>query len=238
MKRKKYTYCIFYLEKKFWRDLPNQLAEAGYSPKLKAIVPTVTILRKSVRGKMVFEEVPLLFNYGFIKMPTELAFSRHFLNRIKRSIPGIRSWLRDTITLHPRKQKKRIDNAEDFDDFSLVATCSRKQVKDYLRISKENKRYSLDDLVNYKPGDYVHLKGYPYEGMGATVLSINYKEKVITVEVVILHGTMKLTLPFDNVLYSIYQNFDPDVLYASPLDYNPDNITEEQINNTLYRKIY
>ena len=31
--------------------------------------------------------------------------------------------LKATETLHPRKKKVRIDNSEDFDDFSLVATC-------------------------------------------------------------------------------------------------------------------
>lgn len=236
-KRKKYTYCIFYLEKKLWKDLNSQLIEEGYV-KLKAIVPTVNILKKTIKGKMIFTEEPILFNFGFMKMPTECAFSRPFLNKLKQKIPGIHSWLRDTAVLHPRKKKARIDNMEDFDDFSLVATCPRKEVKRFLKLSRENKKYSVDDLVNIKPGDFVQLKGYPYEGQGATVKEVNYKERFVRVELVVLQGIMKLTLPFDNVLYSVYMNYDPDVLYASFLDQDPNGITQEAIDRIIHRKTY
>ena len=29
----------------------------------------VNVLKKTHKGKMQFEEIPILFNYGFIKMP-------------------------------------------------------------------------------------------------------------------------------------------------------------------------
>lgn len=239
-KRKKYTYCIFYLEKKLWKKIPEQIEEAGYNTKLvKAVVPTVNVLRKTIKGKMIFEETPVLFNYGFIKMPTECAFSRPFLNRMKKKIPGIHSWLKDTLTLHPKKKRIRIDNAEDWDDFSIVASASRKDVRRFLKISRDNKKFSLDDLINHKPGDYVTLKGYPYEGVGATVKEVNYKDRTITVELLVLGGnTMPLTLPFDHVLYSVYLNYDPDVIQASFLEYDPNDITQESIDNIIDRKTY
>ena len=164
-----YSYCIFYLERKYCDKINKELKEKGYD-QIKAIIPMVNVLRKTTKGKMVFEEVPVLFNYGFMRMPTKLAFSRPFLNKLRRNISGIRTWLRNTETMHPRKKKVRIDNAEDFDDFSLVATCSRKEVRRFKRIARENKKFSVDDLVNVKPGDYLVLRGYPYEGVDATVL--------------------------------------------------------------------
>lgn len=121
-----YSYCIFYLERKYCDKINKELKEKGYD-QIKAIIPMVNVLRKTTKGKMIFEEVPVLFNYGFMRMPTKLAFSRPFLNKLRRNISGIRTWLRNTETMHPRKKKVRIDNAEDFDDFSLVATCSRKK---------------------------------------------------------------------------------------------------------------
>lgn len=237
LKRKKYTYCIFYLEKKKWRNISEQLIKEGYT-NIKVLVPTVNILKKTIKGKMIFEEQPILFNYGFIKMPTECAFSRPFLNRMKKRIPGIHSWLKNTYTLHPRKKKIRIDNSEDFDDFSMVATCPRKEVKRFLRLSKENKRYSLDDLVSIKIGDYVQLKGYPYEGQGGVIKDVNYKDRFVKVEIQLLSGYMILTLPFDNVLYSVYMNYDPDVLHASFIDQDPNNITKEAIDEIINRKTY
>lgn len=237
-KRKKYTYCIFYLEKKLWRGLDDQIKEAGYI-NIKAIVPTVNILRRVSKGRMIFEDNPILFNYGFMRMPCECAFSRPFLNRLRRAIPGIHSWLRNTESLHPKKKKKRIDNAEDFDDFSKVATISKKEVDRFIRISKENKKFSLDDLVNHKPGDYVTLKGYPYEGTGAIVKEVNYKDRTITVGVDILGGhQLPVVLPFDNVLYSVYLNYDPDVIHASFMEYDPEDITSEDIDEIINRKTY
>lgn len=237
-KKRKYTYCIFYLEKKLWKNTQAQIDSAGYI-NLKAIIPTVNILRKTSKGTMIFEEKPILFNYGFIKMPTECAFSRPFLNTLKRNVQGIHSWLKNTSTLHPRKKKKRIDNNEDFDDFSLVATVSRKEVKRFMKLSKENKKFSIDDLVNHKPGDYVTLKGYPYEGTGAIVKQVNYKDRTITVDIEVLGGySMPVVLPFDNVLYSVYLNYDPDVIQASFLEYDSNNITQSSIDEIINRKKY
>jgi len=163
---------------------------------------------------MVFEEVPVLFNYGFMRMPTKLAFSRPFLNKLRRNISGIRTWLRNTETMHPRKKKVRIDNAEDFDDFSLVATCSRKEVRRFKRIARENKKFSVDDLVNVKLCKRVKVLIYPEM------------------------GRMEVWLPFDNVIYSVYLNHDPDKLYANSGEYDPNQITNEAIDSIMrYRRI-
>ena len=170
-KRIPYSYVIFYLERKYYHLIEKELKEKGYE-NIKVIIPTLDILKRTVKGKMVFESVPILFNYGFMRMPTENAFSRPFLNKLKRNISGIRTFLKSTETMHERKKKVRIDNAEDFDDFSLVATCSRKDVRRFIRLAKANKKYSVDDLMNVKPGDYIVLKGYPYEGIDATVLDV------------------------------------------------------------------
>ena len=45
-----------------------------------------------------------------------------------------------------------------------------------------------------------------------------------------------LTVPFDNVIDSVYMDYDPDVIYASFLDMDMNNITEEGINNVISRK--
>lgn len=232
-----YSYCIFYLERKYCDKINKELKEKGYD-QIKAIIPMVNVLRKTTKGKMVFEEVPVLFNYGFMRMPTKLAFSRPFLNKLRRNISGIRTWLRNTETMHSRKKKVRIDNAEDFDDFSLVATCSRKEVRRFKRIARENKKFSVDDLVNVKPGDYLVLRGYPYEGVDATVLEVDHLYKRVKVLIYPEMGRMEVWLPFDNVIYSVYLNHDPDKLYANSGEYDPNQITNEAIDSIMrYRRI-
>ena len=235
--KKNKVYCIFYLDKKNFASIEFQLKEAGIKG-VKPIIPMVNVLKKTRKGKMVYSREPVLFNYGFMKMSIERAHNRSFLNKLKKTIPGIHHWVKDTITIHQRKKKARIDNAEDFDDFSLIALCPRKDVRRFIKIAKENKKYSLDDLVNLKIGQFVHLKGYPYEGVEATVTSVDMKNRTVGLEMVVNYGTMKLSLPFDNVLYSVYQNYDPDILYASYLDKNEDDITQEKIDNVLSKKTY
>lgn len=232
MKRIPYSYCIFYIERKYYQNINKELKEKGYK-KVRAIIPTINVLKKTAKGKMIFEEVPILFNYGFMRMPTELAFSRPFLNKLKRSISGIRSWLRDTETMHKRKKKARIDNSEDFDDFSLVATCSRKEVRRFKRLAKENKRFSVEDLVKVNPGDYLVLRGYPYEGIDATVLEVDHLCKRVKVLIYPEMGKMEVWLPFDNVIYSVYLNHDPDRLYANQGEFDPNQITGEAIDTIM-----
>lgn len=136
-----------------------------------------------------------------------------------------------------KKEKVRIDNSEDFDDFSLVATCSRKDVRRFKKLARENKKYSVEDMMNIHPGDYLVLKGYPYEGVDATVIDVDYNNKLVKLSLYPECGKMELKLPFDNVLYSVYQNCDPDKLYANQQEFDPNKITSEAIDNIMaYRR--
>lgn len=232
MKRTKYVYAICYIERKYFHLINQELKDNGYHH-IRAIVPTVKVLRKAIKGKLNFEEVPILFNYGFIKMPAEKAFSRPFLNKMKRQISGIRAFLKDTQTIFPRKKRARIDNAEDFDDFSIVAICPRSEVNRFRRLAKENKKFSVEDIANIKIGDYIVLKVYPYEGVDATILDINLTQKTVKLMLYPEHGKMEITLPYDHVLYSVYANYDEDKLYANSREYDQNTITEEAIEQTL-----
>lgn len=235
MKKSKYVYTIFYLERKYFHTINQDLKDYGFEH-VKAIVPTVKVLRKAIKGKLNFEEVPILFNYGFIRMPLEKAYSRPFLNKLKKKIPGIRSFLKDTQTIFPKKKRARIDNAEDFDDFSIVATCPRSEVRRFKRLSRENKKFSVDDITSIKIGDYLVLKVYPYEGVDATVLDINYQAQTVKLMLYPENGKMEINVPFNHVLYSVYSNYDEDKLYANSREYDSEKITEESIESILSKK--
>jgi transcription antitermination factor NusG len=236
MKHTHYSYCIFYLESKYYKSINDDLKDRGYKH-VKAIVPTVRILKGNTsRGDRVYKEEPVLFNYGFIKMPTVKAMSRDFLRKLKRDIPGIRGFLKNTETLFQRKKKARIDNMDIFDDFSIVATCPRKDVRRFIKISQENKRFSVDDLVSIKPGDYVILRGYPFEGVDATVLEVDQNHKKCKLLLYPQNGKMEIWLPFDSVLYSIYQNYDPHKLYVDQTGCDLNQITQERVDKVLNLK--
>lgn len=231
----KYVYCIFYIERKFYRKINDELKAKGYK-KIRAIVPEVKILKKAIKGKTYYEEVPVLFNYGFMRMPVELAFSRTFLIKLRRDISGIRTFLKSTCTMFPRRKKRRIDNAEDFDDFSMVAICSKQEVRRFRKIARANRKYSLEDIAKLNVGDYVTLNIYPYEGVDAVIKKVNRKDKTVTLNLYPRMGNMEVTLPIDHVLYSIYHNYDPETLFINPLEVDPNRITEEGLEESYNSK--
>lgn len=47
------------------------------------------------------------------------------------------------------------------------------------------------------------------------------------------NGKLEVWLPFDNVIYSVYQNYDPRKLYVDQQGYDPNGITQEQIDKVL-----
>lgn len=209
MKRPPYTYAICRLDHKFWPYINQELKDRGYKH-IRAIIPVVKVPLRSKAGHNDYKEVPLLFNYGFIRMSTEKAFNRQFLRKLKTQIPGITGWVHNTVTMHPRKQRKRIDNAEDWDDFSQVATVKKSDIKFYRRMARSKNIYSKVDVINLKIGEYITLHGYPFEGMGAQVLDINLTTKYISLGIPMGKGNIEVQMPLDQVLYSIYNDYNEE----------------------------
>lgn len=235
MKHISYQWVIFHLDSKYYKTINQELKDKGFKH-IRAVIPTISILKKRYKGKDIYEEVPILFNYGFMKMPTEKAFSRVFLNKLKKSISGIHSFVKSLESMHPKKKRARIDNAEDFDDFSIVATVPYKDVRRFRRLSKQNNIYSADELVSIPIGSYVILKGYPFEGVPANVLDINMSTKRVKLLLYPEGGNMVINLPLENVIYSIYTNFNENKLYANNTCDLDCNVTEEGVDDFLNKK--
>lgn len=233
----KYVYCICRIDKKRWMNIDDDLKCRGYK-NIKSYIPTVRVLKKSKNNKNYYIEVPLLFNYGFIRMSSIKAFDRQYLIKLRKDIPGISSWVRSLETMHPKKKKARIDNAEDFDDFSKVAIISKKEVKELKKISKSNKIYSSKDIVNLRIGSYVVLRGYPFEGIGASILEINLNLKLVKVSLYPDSANIIVQIPMDNVLYTIYNDYDEDKLMAINSESVYDNIDESTVDSFISNKQY
>ena len=205
---------------------------------MKAIVPTISVLKKSRKGKNEYEDVPLLFNYGFIKMKPEKAFDRYYLNKLKRDIPGILSFMK-SLDYRPKRKRLRVDNAEDFDDYSMVATLTKEEVKKYRRMSKANKIFSVNDITRVAIGDYVVLRGYPFEGIPAIILESNLNTRKMLVKIYPeMDGSLEIEVPMENVLYSAYHESDEYKMYSTDYDTDlsriPDGSTEEILMNKQY----
>ena len=202
-----YVYCIFRLDRKHWSDINDQLKERGYK-RMRCFVPTVSIIRKTKNGKNTTEEVPMLFNFGFMRMSTKLAYNRQFLRDLKKEIPGINGWMLSLESMHPKRLRKRVDT-EDFDDFSKVAIITREEYKYYKKLTKKNQVYTMKDTLRIPPGSFITLKGYPFNGLGAQLEDINYMNRTAVVKIYPGgNSELRMQLPLDNVLYTIYDSYE------------------------------
>lgn len=220
------------MENKYYQNIQEDLDKYGYK-NIKPYIPIVRVLDRSRNGKDSFTETPLLFNYGFMRMSSERAYNRYFLRELKKKIPGIRSWVRSLESIHPKRLRKRIDS-EEFDDFSKVAIITRKEVKRLFRIAKRNSIYSKEELTKLHKGDYVILRCYPYEGISAQVENVNIIHKTIKLNLCTEMGSdISVNLPFDNVFYSVYSDYNPEISLSSELEPDMNKITEESIQTVL-----
>ena len=53
MKRIPYSYCIFYIERKYYQNINKELKEKGYK-KVRAIIPTINVLKKTAKGRSTY----------------------------------------------------------------------------------------------------------------------------------------------------------------------------------------
>lgn len=226
-KKTPYVYTICRIDTKDWRNINHELVEHGYKD-IKCFVPTLTMVKKTYRGqKKEVEEVPMLFNYGFIRMRSEVAYNRNFLFRLKREIPGIVSFLKSLDSMHVKKKRRIVDNAEDWDDFSKVATVTKKEFRHYMRLSRANQVFSLDEVM-VNVGDFVVMRGYPLDGMPAKVMDFNYPNKTAIVEIYPGEGSvLSMQIPLENILYSPYEHYQEDLL-ASKIEFQDLSNTPEQ----------
>lgn len=234
-KRGSYIWCLFNVNHKYCSTIAKELKDKGYSD-IRVCVPTVSILRKRQKGKDIYEDIPLLFNYGFIRLPKTIAYSRPCLRKLSQQVTGISSWVRSNETMHTKRLRKRVDG-EEFDDFSLVATVHNSEVRRFKRISRENKVYQADEIINLTLGSYIVLRGYPFEGIEATIQSVDLSTKEVTVILYPSGGKMEVKVHFDNVIYSIYHNFDENKLYANnTVDDRENNLTSAMVDDQLTKR--
>lgn len=231
MKNTHYSYCVFYLEEKYYKDINKDLKDSGYN-NVKAIVPTIKYIdHQSSRGRYIDTEVPILFNYGFMRVPTDKVFDRQFMNKLKKSIPGIRAWLKNTETLHRNRGKRsRVDNLDIFDDFSQIARVSKREVKRFLDISKENARLKFEDITTLHLGDFITLRHYPYIGVDAIVKDIDWDRQRVKLLTYPQSYKILSWLPMELAIYSVYEDFDPRKLLSEQQRYDLNKISNDQIN--------
>ena len=198
------SWAIAYINRDFIDRVEKDLAKFKAYKGVIAYIPTVRILRKQFKGKDIFEEIPLLFNYGFFQIPNK-SLSSEFLQKMKEQIPCIHAWVKDSkrvITTRP----SLITGNEPLvrDDVIPVALATNGEINRIMRAHKKYSIYDKNDIDNLKPGQLIKLHGYPFDGMDGKVTLVNKKKGKVHVELA-LEGLIKnVIVSFDNVFYTVY----------------------------------
>lgn len=224
MEKDKYIWAIARIDRDNVDSILGDFKKLGYNVSVK--IPCVKILKKKFKNKLHFQNVPLLFDYGFIGIPWDIANSREELQSIKEDIPGILGWLflsTGEVLYRRRKLKDRFielypdiddEDVEDkFANFYLkkiikVKTVPYQEVCRLMDICENFSIFSSEDLDRIKIGDFITLRGYPFDNMYAEVLEINDKSKSVTVSISGLGYVREVKVSYDNLYYTIYSGLD------------------------------
>lgn len=204
MAKDKYVWLIAYIDSSKVHRLEKDIDKfPEYQINIDAHVPMVRILKKKFKGKDFFDEVPLLFNYGFFRVPLVWAINRDILDIMKTNITCIYSWVTDPAKKDQTMKSSRL--RKDILRALPYAYCDEETVKRLLTVAKKESIHSSENIENLKPGDLINLMGYPFEGMEASVVSVDKRGKTVIVEIGSLGISKEVKVSFDNVFYSIYR---------------------------------
>ena len=230
------VWTIAYINRGFIDIAQKELERYGYN-EIEAYIPTVRLLKKKFKGKNVFEFVPLLFNYGFFKMPYNKAINPDYLMELRQRITCIYAWVKDPAKIYPNKTNLRKDNSGFIDALPQAAIATDKEVSRMIKASQSMSIYCSEDLKRINSGDHLILQGYPFDGMPAEIIKINHKKGEVVVKLNIEAIVKEVTVSFENVFYTVYKNFNEATREESS-DEMAEKYGENAIDHIVLRKKY
>jgi len=225
-KRQEFSWVICYVNAALLNKLPTDLQKSPKYSEVRPHIPMVRVLKKQFKNKEYFDEVPLLFNYGFFKVPIGLAINTDLMMKMKEDISCISGWVRDGAKRHGSREDEKTRDWVYTDSNVAFATVKEETVALLVEEARKNSIFSSDDIKKIKPDDIIFLMGYPFEGMQAKVISIDTKAKKLKVLLGLdidqedwVNGR-EVQVHFENVFYSLYQGSHDE-------NYNQEKLLED-----------
>lgn len=185
---KNWPWMIIYIDRDKFLDTDIEKVEKEYG--IEIVVPVTRVLKGKHRGRNNYEDVPYLFNFGFLRVPKFRRYDIDYLVKLKREIPLLLGFLRDTTL-----------PSQGF-NFAMI---SSREVNRIIRDAGQSSIYSEHQEENIKIGDSIKLSGYPFEGLYGVVEKINKEKQNMVISIEISNGApLKITVPFFNIYYTMY----------------------------------
>jgi hypothetical protein len=211
----KRIWCIAYIVKDHISTIERDLKHFKHFD-VKASVPTVKILKKQFKNEKHFEEVPLLFNYGFFELPFDKACNESYLGQLRQDVAAIFAWVKDPSVVLSKKPELNKDNK--LISYPRAAIATESEMAELIKQSQNSSVYLDSDISKVFPGKHVVLKGYPFDDLPAEVISINRRKKEVKVKLNPESIMKEVTVSFDNIFYTIYECYDDDSFPHESLD--------------------
>lgn len=185
---KNWPWMIIYIDRNKFLDTDIEKVEKEYG--IEIVVPVTRVLKGKHRGRNNYEDVPYLFNFGFLRVPKFRRYDLDYLVKLKREIPLLLGFLRDTTL-----------PSQGF-NFAMI---SSREVNRIIRDAGQSSIYSEHQEENIKIGDSIELSGYPFGGLYGVVEKINKEKQNMVISIEISNGApLKITVPFFNIYYTMY----------------------------------
>jgi hypothetical protein len=207
MAKRPAKWIVCYIDSGKLHLLEKDLSQQPKYRSVKAYIPTVKVLKKKFKNKNHFEDVPLLFNYGFFEVPEYFIYNPWFLDTLKQDIRAIYGFVRDSSRINyddgrilPYGKKLLAQNP------SHVALASTQEIATIMAAENEGSMYSAKDIEKLRVGAVVTLHTYPFEGLQAKIVAIDPRKKEVEVTLLLQTHLSKIRVSFDNVFYTIYKS--------------------------------
>lgn len=196
----KFVWVVCYVDISKIHTLERSLAQRyKIYGDVEAYIPTIQVLQSKAKSKGEYKDVPLLFNYGFFKIPAYFIYNEEFLRNLRTDVDCIYQWLRDPGKETMKKKKKR--------KIPTIATSTPKEIASLRASCKELSTYSDNDVKKLEVGQVITLKTYPFENMLVKVASINLRGKYIIADILTsMSITPTVRLSFEQIFYTLYNN--------------------------------
>lgn len=216
-----FSWVVAYIDSAHIDKVTQELAKYREYAEVEAYIPTVKILKKTFKGKQTFEEVPLLFNYGFFKIPRKFAIYSKFLEDLKNNISCIYDWVKDPHKVRKTKPGLQLGERDNYSEKDIpAATANAKEISELLKKSFNYSAHSADDIDKLEAGQTITLHGYPFDGVMATVVEINHRKETVKVKIPIFDQLRNVDVSYDNVFFTIYhsKSYDDSVTVKNSLN--------------------
>ena len=231
-------WCIAYINRNFINHVVHELEEYGYN-EVEAYIPTVKVLKKKFKNKQEFEEIPLLFNYGFFKVPYDKACNEEWLGMLRQRITAIYGWVKDCSDVIENRPGLKEAEEDEFvhnylEKVPRAAVATDKEVSEMVKSARAMNIFSQEDIDSLKKGDFIVLKGYPFDDLPAEVIRISKKRKEIKVKLLLDTAMSEVKVSFENVFYTIYSSFDSNMKETIESELNISS--DADMERVLYNK--